>query len=210
MAKSERVSTLTLQQRSGVGTTSAKAVRRAGQIPGVLFGHGTDPVPIAVDAKALSILITSGGQSRIVDATLGGSHESVLLRELQRHPITYRPITADFQRVSQTEEILASVAVVTVGVAVGVKESDGIMDLVTHVLEIKGPAGRIPEHLEIDVTSLGIGDHITAGDVPLPAGFTLVTARETAVVSIETARANAVEVEPVAAAAAEAAPAAES
>jgi len=203
MAKSERVSTLTFQARSGVGTTSAKATRRAGQIPGVLFGHGSEPVPIAVDARALSTLIASGGQSRIVDATLDGAHESVLLRDIQRHPITYRPITADFQRVSQTEEIQASVPVITVGVALGVRESDGIMDVVTHTLDIKGPAGRLPEQLELNVAELGMGDHITAGDVALPAGFVLVTPRETVVVSIETSRANVAEAEPAPVVAAE-------
>ena len=113
MAKSERVTTLAFQTRAGVGTTGAKATRRAGQIPGVLFGHGSSPRRSRSTPRRSPTLIVSGGQSRIVDATLDGAHESVLLREVQRHPITYRPITADFQRVSQTEEIQASVAIVT-------------------------------------------------------------------------------------------------
>lgn len=209
MAKSERVSTLAFQTRAGVGTTGAKATRRAGQIPGILFGHGSEPTPIAVDAKALSTLIVSGGQSRIVDATLNGAHESVLLRDVQRHPITYRPITADFQRVSQTEEIQASVAIVIVGVAAGVRDGDGIMDVVSHTIEVKGPAGKIPEQIEVSVAALGVGDHISAGDVALPAGFALVTPRETVVVSVETPRAAVAEIVP-AAPAAEAAPAAAS
>jgi large subunit ribosomal protein L25 len=200
MAKSERVSTLTLHSRERVGTTGANAARHAGQVPGVLFGHGSNPVPIAVDAKDLAVLISSGGQSRIMDATLGGTHESVLLREIQRHPVTHKPLTADFQRVSQTEAIQATVAVHTVGVARGVKDGGGIMDVVSHALDIKGPAGKIPEHLEVDVTELGVGDHIVAGDVKLPADFVLVTARETTVVAIELPRAEVAEVTPVAAA----------
>ncbi len=205
MAKSERVSTLTLHSRERVGTTGANASRQAGQIPGVLFGHGSNPVPIAIDARELSALISSGGQSRIMDATLGGTHESVLLREVQRHPVTHRPLNADFQRVSQTEAILATVSVHTVGVARGVKDAGGIMDVVSHTLDIKGPAGKIPEHLEVDVTELGVGDHIVAGDVKLPADFVLVTARETTVVAIELPRAEVAEVTPVAAAATDAA-----
>jgi len=199
MAKSERVSSLTLLPRERVGSTGANAVRQAGQVPGVLFGHGGASIAIATDARALSQLIASGGQSRIVEATLGGTKESVLLREVQRHPVTHRPLTADFQRVSLTEKLSASVAIHTVGVARGVKDAGAIMDVVTHNLQIYGPAGKIPEYLEVDVTELGVGDHITAGEVKLPAEFELETPAETTVVAIELPRAEVVETPVVAA-----------
>jgi large subunit ribosomal protein L25 len=111
-----------------------------------------------------------------------------LLREVQRDPISHRPIAADFQRVSSTEAINASVHIITVGVAPGVKEGGGVMDVVTHSLEVKGPAGKLPEHFEIDVSALNVNDHITAGDVKLPAGFTLITPAETVVVAVEGSR----------------------
>jgi len=187
MAKLERVTTVTIHQRAEIGTTGAKKARREGRIPGALYGHGVAEA-IAVDAKTLNDLLSSGGQSHIVDATIGGKKESVLLREVQRDPITHRPIAADFQRVSQTEAINAAVHIVTVGVAPGVKEDGGVMDIVTHTIEIKGPAGKLPEHFEIDVSSLNVNDHITAGDVKLPAGFTLITPPETVVVAVEGSR----------------------
>jgi large subunit ribosomal protein L25 len=187
MAKLERVTTVTIHQRAEIGTTGAKKARREGRIPGALYGHGVAEA-IAVDAKTLNDLLTSGGQSHIVDATIGGKKESVLLREVQRDPITHRPIAADFQRVSSTEAINASVQIVTVGVAPGVKEGGGVMDTVTHSIEIKGPAGKLPEYFEIDVSSLNVNDHITAGDVKLPAGFTLITPPETVVVAVEGSR----------------------
>ncbi len=62
------------------------------------------------------------------------------------------------------------------------------MDVVTHALEVKGPAGSLPEHFELDVTALNVNDHITAGDVKLPAGFTLITPAETVVVAVEGSR----------------------
>jgi large subunit ribosomal protein L25 len=187
MAKLERVTTLTIHPRSDIGTTGAKRARREGKVPGALYGHGGSEA-ISVDARTLADLLSTGGQSHIVDATIAGKHESVLLREVQRDPITHRPISADFQRVSQTEEIYASVAVITVGTAPGVKDSGGVMDVVTHALEIKGPAGKLPEHFEIDVSGLAVNDHITAGDVKLPAGFTLITPAETIVVAVEGSR----------------------
>jgi large subunit ribosomal protein L25 len=106
--------TLTLDVRPRAGTTSARAVRRAGQIPGVLYGHGA-PTPVAVGAKALEELLTHGGKSNILDATVGGAHDSVLLRDVQRDPVTHRPIHADFQRVTKGEAITATVAVLVTG-----------------------------------------------------------------------------------------------
>ena len=187
MAKLDRVTSVTIHPRAEIGTTGAKKARREGRIPGALYGHG-DSQAIAVDAKTLNDLLSSGGQSHIVDATIGGKKESVLLREVQRDPITHRPIAADFQRVSSTEAINASVHVVTVGVPPGVKDQGGVMDMVTHALEVKGPAGSLPEHFEIDVSGLNVNDHITAGDVKLPAGFTLITPAETVVVAVEGSR----------------------
>jgi len=204
MAKLERVTTLTIHTRAKTGTTGAKAARREGNVPGVLYGHGS-PMAIAITARDLADLLATGGQSHIVDATIDGKHDSVLLRDVQRHPISHRPIAADFQRVSQTEEIYATVPIVTVGVAPGVKDDGGVLDTVSHALEIKGPAGKLPEELQVDVSGLQIGGHILASQVALPAGFTLVTGGETTVVSVELTRAVAGETVP---AETEAAPAA--
>jgi large subunit ribosomal protein L25 len=187
MAKLERVTNVIIHPRADIGTTGAKKSRREGRIPGALYGHGGSEA-IAVDARTLNDLLSTGGQSHIVDATIDGKKESVLLREVQRDPITHRPIAADFQRVSSTEAINASVAIVTVGVPLGVKDQGGVMDIVTHALEIKGPAGKLPEHFEIDVSELNVNDHVTAGDVKLPNGFALVTPPETIVVAVEGSR----------------------
>jgi large subunit ribosomal protein L25 len=184
MAKLATVTTVTIYSRAEIGTTGAKRVRKEGRIPGALYGHGGTQA-ISVDSKALADLLSTGGQSHIVDATIDGKHESVLLREVQRNPITHRPISADFQRVSQTEAITASIAVHTVGVAPGVKDAGGVMDVVTHAIEVKGPAGKLPEFFEIDVSGLNVGDHITAGDVKLPANFTIITPADTVIVAVE-------------------------
>ena len=187
MAKQERLTSVIIHPRTEIGTTGAKKARREGRIPGALYGHGASQA-IAVDVKTLNALLTGGGQSHIVDATIDGKKESVLLREVQRDPISFRPIAADFQRVSSTEAINASVPIVTVGVPPGVKEQGGVMDMVTHSLEVKGPAGKLPEHFEIDVSALNVNDNVTAGDVKLPAGFTLITPAETVVVAVEGSR----------------------
>jgi large subunit ribosomal protein L25 len=187
MAKLERVTTVTIHTRTEIGTVGAKKARREGKIPGALYGHGGSQA-ISVDLRTLADLLSTGGHSHIVDATIDGKHESVLLREVQRDTITHRPISADFQRVSQTEAITASVTIVTTGVAPGVKEGGGVMDVVTHALDVKGPAGKLPEHFEIDVSGLNVNDHITAGDIKLPSGFTLITPADTVIVAVEGSR----------------------
>ncbi|MFN2459438.1 MAG: 50S ribosomal protein L25 [Candidatus Velthaea sp.] len=187
MAKSaERSDALTIETRENVGSTAARAARRSGKIPGILYGHG-DPTPIAIDVRALESVL-SGGRSRIVDATLGGKHDSVLVRTVQRDPVTHRPIHVDLQRVSKGEAVTATLPIVTTGIARGVRDDGAVMDTVTRQIDVKGPADRIPENITIDVSSFGVHTHVSAGDVALPSGFTLLTPPDTVLVSIEASR----------------------
>jgi len=192
MAKARSISTITLEPRSESGTTASQRVRRLGLIPGVVYGHGT-ATPISVDARQLAELIHSGGKSQIVEATIGGVKDSVLLRRVEADPISRKPLSVDFQRVKQGESINASVNVLTIGTPIGVTEGDGVLDVITHVLEIRGPAQSIPDHLTVDVANLGVHQHITAAQVTLPEGFSLLTPPETVVASVEITRAAAVE-----------------
>ena len=206
MPKQHTVASLTLEPRAEVGTTSAQRLRRLGKIPGVVYGHG-EATPIAVDAKQLADLLLSGNKSKIVDATIGDKHDSVLLRRVEAHPISRRALSVDFQRVSRDEAITSNVTVVTVGTPVGVRDSGGVMDVISHSLEIKGPAQYIPDNLTIDVTELDVHQHVLAGQVTLPKDFTLITPPETVVVSVEITRALASEEAPAEAGATETPPA---
>ena len=182
-------SNLSIEHRSKLGTTGASALRHAGKIPAVVYGHGTAPEHVALDAKAFEDLLHRSGRNAIITLTGGGKKsETAMIRELQIHPVSRRVIHADLLRVSADESVSARLAVVTVGAARGVREAGGVMDVVTHELEVQGPANRIPDHLEVDVTELGIHDHVNAGDVQLPAGFTMVTPADTTVVSVEPSR----------------------
>ncbi len=189
MSKQHTLSKLALEPRTRVGTTSAHALRRAGRIPGVVYGHGA-PTPISVDAKQLADLIHSGQKSRIMDATIGGVSDSVLLRRVEADPISRKPLSVDFQRVTRDEAITSSVTVVTTGTPRGVRDEGGVMDVITHALDVKGPAQSIPDNLTIDVSELSVHEHVTAGQVALPKGFTLITPPETVVVSVEVTRAE--------------------
>ncbi len=200
MPKHHTVASLTLEPRAEVGTTSAQRLRRTGKIPGVVYGHG-QATPIAVDAKQLADLLLSGNKSKIVDATIGDQHDSVLLRRVEAHPISRRPLSVDFQRVTRDEAITSNVTIVTTGTPVGVRDNGGVMDVISHTLEIKGPAHAIPDNLTVDVSELDVHQHVLASEVALPQGFTLITPPETVVVSVEITRALASEEAPAEAAA---------
>jgi large subunit ribosomal protein L25 len=195
---------LPVEQRSKLGTTGAHALRAAGKVPAVLYGHGVTPEHLAVDAHAFEELIHRAGRNAIITLTDGSrKRQTALVREIQIHPVSRRIVHADLQRVSADEAIAARLAIVTVGVAEGVRNAGAVMDVITHELEVEGPASRIPEHLEVDVTPLGIHDHVAAGEIALPAGFKLLTPPETIVVAIEPSR-TAKELEEAAAPAEEA------
>ncbi|MDQ2908589.1 MAG: 50S ribosomal protein L25 [Candidatus Eremiobacteraeota bacterium] len=186
--------------RAKTGSTASAALRRTGQIPASLFGHGSAPMPVALDAKAFDALLHAGGKNQLLDVALdGGASDTALVREVQRDPITRRVVHADLQRVNATEEISASLPLVAVGVAEGVKNGGGVMDVVLHAVEVSGRADALPEALEADVGALSIGDHFTAADLVLPAGLKLAIDPATVLISIEASR--------TAAEAAEAAPA---
>lgn len=190
MPKSHTLSALQLEPRDAAGTTAAKALRRAGKVPGVVYGHG-GATPVTVDAKALVEVLLAGNRSHMLDATIGGSRDSVLIRRIETDPLSRKPLSVDFQRVSRDEAISATVTITTTGSARGVRDQGGVIDTVTHALDIKGPASSIPDTLTVDVTELGVHEHILASQVALPSGFSLVTPPETVVISCETMRSTA-------------------
>ncbi|HEY8322229.1 MAG TPA: 50S ribosomal protein L25 [Candidatus Baltobacteraceae bacterium] len=186
---------LTIEARTGhVDSNSARKLRVAGKIPAVIYGHGDAPEHVAVDAKAFDDLLHHGGRNGIITLVKGGKNETAMVRDVQRHQVSHKVVHADLQRVSATESIHTKLPIVTVGVAIGVKEFGGVMDTVLHEIEIEGPANKLPENLEVDVTELGIHQHITAGEVKLPNGFKLLTPADQLVVSVEPSKtAQAVE-----------------
>ncbi|MDP9110242.1 MAG: 50S ribosomal protein L25 [Candidatus Eremiobacteraeota bacterium] len=185
---------LSIEAREGTGTTSARRLRAAGKVPAVLYGHGTDPRHVALDARAFEDVLHHGGRTSLITLTTGKKAETALLRELQRHPVSRKIEHADLQLVSANESVHSRLPVVTVGTPIGVRELGGVMDVISHELEIEGPANKLPDNLEIDVTELGLHDHVVASQVKLPDGFKMITPPDTLVVAIEPSKtAQAVE-----------------
>lgn len=180
---------LQIERRDGAGTTSAKALRRDGKVPAVIYGHGSTPESVTFERRAFDDLLHHGGGSSLITLTLGGKRfDTALVREVQIDPVSRRVIHVDLQRVSATESVHAKLRVVTVGTPEGVRSYGGVMDVLAHELEVEGPANQLPDHLEVDVSHLGIHQHVSAGEVTLPNGFRMLTPADTLVVTVEASK----------------------
>jgi large subunit ribosomal protein L25 len=177
---------LTIERRDGVGTTQARALRKTGKIPGILYGHGSDAQAIAFARRALDEILHRGARTSLITLTMDGKRvDTALLREVQVDPVSRRIVHVDLQRVSADETVQAKLPVVTVGMPVGVRDFGGVMDVVLHELEVEGPANKLPDRIEIDVAELGIHQHVTAAEIALPEGFTMITPADATVIAVE-------------------------
>src|SRR5215470_11175157 len=168
---------LTVEKRSTNGKNEARRSRAAGRIPAVVYGAGKPNVPISVDRKALSDVFREGaGENAIFLLKLAGSDQSrhAMIKEMQRDPVSRKPLHIDFVRVLMDVKITVMVPVEVAGVARGVKADGGILDLVTREIEVECLPSNIPAHLTVDVTDLGIGDAIRIGQIPPVEGVQIV------------------------------------
>ncbi len=165
------------------GTRSSKRLRREGKIPAVVYGHGADPVSIAVDARELrGALNTDAGVNALVNLSIDGKNQLTMARVLQRHPVRNTVTHVDFQVVSRDEVMSAEVAFTLVGEAKEVTNNDGVVEQALFALTIHATPSAIPAHIEVDISRLKIGDAIRVGDLKLPAGVTTEVDPEEAIV----------------------------
>lgn len=189
MATKQQQRTLPIERREKTGTTASQALRREGKVPGVLYGHGSAPMHVAFEQRAFDELISRGGRTGVITLTLDGKKaDTALLRDVRRNPVTRFIEHVDLQRVSEHESVHAKISLTAVGVARGVKDFGGVLDVIVHEIDVEGPVDEMPDHLEVDVTELGIHQHASAGDVKLPKGFKLLTPADTIVVSVESSK----------------------
>jgi len=177
---------LAVEKRSTTGKNEARRSREGGRIPAVVYGAGKPTVPISVDRKALADLFREGaGENAIFLLKLGADQSRhAMIRELQRHPVSRKPVHIDFVRVMMDVKVTVNVPIEIVGVAKGVKADAGILDVVTREIEIECLPGNIPAHIAVDVTELAIGDAIRISELPALEGITIVDNPEKVVVHV--------------------------
>ena len=158
--------------RETSGTGNAREARRNGVVPGVIYGGDKDSVSVGIKFNEVLKAINSGQfLSNMVELNFDGKPQKVITKDVQFHPVTDRPIHVDFYRVTDKTIIDVNVSAVFVGedVSPGMKQG-GALNVVRYSIEIKCPAGSIPDSIEVDISSMEIGDSIHLSEVKLPAG----------------------------------------
>lgn len=166
------VATLNAWPRDRVGKGSARAARRQGFVPAVIYGDKKDPLPIQVELRELNkILAKAGFFSRLIDIKLDGKAHRVLPRDLQQHPVSDFAWHVDFLRVSATSSVTVEVPVefVNEDAAPGITRG-GVLNVVRYTVELNCRADNIPASLSVDLTGLDIGDSLHISAVTLPEG----------------------------------------
>jgi large subunit ribosomal protein L25 len=156
--------------RPGTGKGPARQARRDGQIPGVMYGHGDDPVALAIDRKAFELAVKAERGSNVIVALAldGAAEQTAILREIQRDPVSHDILHIDFHHISLTERVVVEVTVHLVGVADGVKNHGGILEHITRSIEVECLPTEIPQAIDADVSALGIGDSVHVRDLVAP------------------------------------------
>ena len=198
---SEQVN-LNAENREVEGKSSSRQLRKAGSVPAVIYGGKEEPIKVTIlekdIAKASEI---PGFATQILNISISGKNQNVIVKEIQRHPATQRVLHADLMRVDPDTKISISVPVrfINEDSCVGVKMHGGVVSHLINDIDITCLASNLPEYLEVDVENLDIGDSIFLSALNLPEGveipaLALGEDRDQAVVSVSEAK--VLEIEP--------------
>lgn len=172
-----QAATMNVELRSRAGKGAARATRKAGRVPAVIYGNKLDPILISLDPVELMIQIRGPGFfSRVYELDAGGNKNRVLPRDLQLDPVTDQPLHVDFMRFSSKTRLKVEVAVVfkneeeCSGLRLG-----GVLNVVRHAIELLCSPDSIPESLVVDLKGLEVGDsvHISAIELPEDVELTI-------------------------------------
>ena len=180
---------LTVYRRNRTGKGAARALRRQGQLPGVLYGKG-EALPITLERREvlkkvdLRHMETTLIRLTLKDPEAGKEEERrAILRELQTDPVSGEPLHVDLFEVALEEAIRVSVPLRLEGSPVGVRKG-GILEFFEREIEVECLPTQIPDEIRVPIDSLDIGDHISAGDLQLPEGVRLAEDPELVVVAV--------------------------
>jgi large subunit ribosomal protein L25 len=213
------ITTLVAQPRDRAGKGVARATRREGRVPAVIYGGKEPPVLIALELKDMARRAHGASFfTHLLEISVDGKKHRVLPRDVQFHPLKDHPIHVDFLRVATgaTIEVAVPVEFINQDASPGLKRG-GALNIVRHEVDLVCPVEKIPEHITVDMTGFEVGDSVHISHVTLPAGvtaaitdrdFTIATVTAPSGLKSADAAADAAEAATAAAAKAASAPAA--
>ena len=179
--------TTSAEQRERVGKGSARAVRRAGRVPAVIYGDKKEPIGITLESREITKVIHQPGIfGRLLNIKVSGSEHTVLTRDIQFHPVTDNVLHMDFLRVSGSAKVAVAIAVEFINEdnCPGIK-GGGVLNVVRYEVELLCPATTIPEKITVDLEGLKIGDSVHISTIDLPDGVTpTITDRDFTIATI--------------------------
>jgi large subunit ribosomal protein L25 len=164
--------TLSAEAREGVGKGASRFLRRQGRIPAVIYGNNEEPTGIHIEEKLLmKALMTGHFMNSIIMIDVGGQSVRTLPKDVQFHPVSERPLHADFLRISEHSEVHVNVPVhfTDEDLSPGIKRG-AVLNVVRHELELICDAALIPDEIEVSLKGLDVGDSIHISNVALPGG----------------------------------------
>jgi len=190
-------------KREKAGKGASRAIRLKGSIPAVIYGDKKAPEMISLEEKVLVAEMNKKGLwTRQYEIEVDGTKHLVLCQDIQKHPVSNRPIHADFLRISKNSVLTMAIPLHFVGeeACPGIKKG-GVLNIVHRTLEVKCKADAIPEEFIVDLSTAEIGDSFDAFAIQLPAGVKLTAQEDFTVATIVTAQEEVKEETPAAAAA---------
>jgi large subunit ribosomal protein L25 len=180
---------LEAQARPSMSKGQRKQLRGEGKVPAVIYGRGEDTLPLIVDGRTLRQVLVTGGGNVLVDLAVKAKgkktrQETVMFKDIQRDIIYQdRIIHVDFIRISMTDKIEVAVTLNFIGEPAGLSEG-GVLSMVSREVTIKCLPGDIPEHFDIDISALNIGDSLAADALDIDEKFELISLPETVLVQV--------------------------
>lgn len=174
------------EKRGAFGKNASRRLRREGMMPAVLYGADRANVPLTLKKKDIfTILMSESRERTIFQISYDSELKNVMIKELQRNPVTDEILHADFIQIAMDRAIRVSIPVITVGEAVGVKTEGGFVELITRGVEIECLPKNIPERMEVDISNLHLRQSLKVGDLTAPEGVKLISHPDTLLVLIE-------------------------
>ena len=170
---------LEVQSRDAFGKQRARALRREGEVPAVLYGRSQDTLAIQLNARTFKQFLRTYGENVIINMEIGGGNtETVIIKEIQRDPVEKQQlIHADFIRISLDEPVTSAVPVVLVGSPPGVQEG-GVLESPLRQITLHCLPMQLPTDISVDVSGLDIGDAIHVGDLDLDSEIEIIDESE--------------------------------
>jgi len=165
--------TITAETGRPTGTRNSKRLRAEGKVPGVVYGLGSEPMPVAVEWTELRrALTTEAGTNALISITVDGETRLSIVKEFQRHPVKRNVTHVDFLVIDPDAPVAVDVPIVLHGESEQVERMKGMVEQLIFTLTVKAKPGNFPTQLEADTSGLDIGTQLKVGDIVLPDGVT--------------------------------------